>query len=126
MDEWLRLPILSIDFIAGMCLIFQHIILNTDTINVTFYLLLLTLPKYLSSNSTYRWMISNVNSSLSFCSIAQQKYKLAYLFENGNEIDNTCFQSTTSKNEITACKRFYSPSIREMSTFLVFCGAIRR
>lgn len=39
----------------------------------------LTLPKYLSSSSTYRWMISSVSSSLSFCSIAQQKYKLAYL-----------------------------------------------
>lgn len=40
---------------------------------------LLTLPKYLSSSSTYRWMISSVSNSLSSCSIAQQKYKLAYL-----------------------------------------------
>lgn len=46
---------------------------------------ILTLPKYLSSSSTYRWIISSVNNSLSFCSIAQQKYKLAYLWEDAEE-----------------------------------------
>lgn len=39
----------------------------------------LTLPKYLSSSSTYLWMISRVMSSLSWSSTAQQKYRLAYL-----------------------------------------------
>lgn len=43
---------------------------------------ILTLPKYLSNNSTYRCIISKVSNSLSFCSIAQQKYKLAYLQMN--------------------------------------------
>lgn len=43
----------------------------------------LTLPKYLSRSSTYLWMISNVSNSLSFCSMAQQKYKLAYLEGKG-------------------------------------------
>lgn len=38
-----------------------------------------TLPKYLSSSSTYLWMISSVMSSLSWSSTAQQKYRLAYL-----------------------------------------------
>lgn len=38
-----------------------------------------TLPKYLSSSSTYLWMISSVMSSLSWSSMAQQKYRLAYL-----------------------------------------------
>lgn len=38
-----------------------------------------TLPKYLSSSSTYLWMISRVMSSLSCSSMAQQKYRLAYL-----------------------------------------------
>lgn len=52
------------------------------------FLHLLTLPKYLSSNSTYLWIISNVSNSLSFCSMAQQKYKLAYLegYEMGHRI----------------------------------------
>lgn len=40
---------------------------------------LLTLPKYLSNNSTYLWMISSVINSLSLFSIAATKYKLAYL-----------------------------------------------
>ena len=39
----------------------------------------LTLPKYLSSNSTYRWIISKTTNSLSHSSTAQQKYRLAYL-----------------------------------------------
>lgn len=43
--------------------------------------LLLTLPKYLSRSSTKRWMTSSVISSLSCSSIAQQKYRLAYLHE---------------------------------------------
>lgn len=39
----------------------------------------LTLPKYLSSISTYRWMISRQINSLSTCSMAQRKYSEAYL-----------------------------------------------
>lgn len=38
-----------------------------------------TFPKYLSRSSTYRWTTSSVSSSLSWSSIAQQKYRLAYL-----------------------------------------------
>lgn len=45
----------------------------------------LTLPKYLSSSSTYLWMISSVMSSLSWSSTAQQKYRLAYLQYKGKE-----------------------------------------
>lgn len=58
---------------------------NTLYIKIHFKFILinvLTLPKYLSNNSTYRCIISKVSNSLSFCSIAQQKYKLAYLRVN--------------------------------------------
>lgn len=63
----------------------------------------LTLPKYLSSSSTYLWMISRVISSLSWSSTAQQKYRLAYLIhkkggkrakrdEQGDDLDKYwCF-----------------------------------
>lgn len=75
----------------------------------------LTLPKYLSNSSTYRWMISSVSSSLSSCSTAQQKYKLAYLQRDFDE-RNGYTQSTRH----TFCKQSCSLSTRGMSTSWVF------
>ena len=54
------------------------------------FIIILTLPKYLSRSSTYRWMISNVRSSLSSLSTATQKYKLAYLQANSRTKHHDC------------------------------------
>ena len=82
----------------------------------------LTLPKYLSRSSTYLWMISSTASSLSPCSTAQQKYRLAYL------------QSHTTLRRVrreplalsTFCTRFWDPSTLRRTTSLVSLWGWRR
>ena len=50
---------------------------------------ILTLPKYLSRSSTYLCITSRVSNSLSSASIAQQKYRLAYLQSKLNHMDDS-------------------------------------
>lgn len=59
-----------------------------------------TLPKYLSSSSTYLWMISSVMSSLSWSSIAQQKYRLAYLQHSDKAANINSTTSTLSLRKL--------------------------
>lgn len=70
--------------------------------------MILTLPKYLSSNSTYLCRTSRASSSLSWSSRPVQKYRLAYLRLKRRKINTATGTLTTaakeqSKSKVLSC-----------------------